>query len=161
MDGAVKGSASSPAVHAAWVDLLARLWLAEVACTSMTGRRQLQALGYRRGGTARRILAQERERAHRLARRLGQAPEETALLRRIGELARPQRLAALIGQVCEAYQQLQALYTADTAAHRRLAAWCEARRRVHVAQAEAMDAGATEAVGETRRAATEPAPRPA
>lgn len=138
MDGAVNGSATSPAVHSAWVDLLARLWLAEVACTSAAGRRQLQALGYRRTGTARRILARERAQVAQRAIRMGVVLDDTVLLRRIGVLAEPQHLPALIGHVSKAYDTLLTLHLESRGQYRRLVAWCEVRRRIHLAQAQAL-----------------------
>ncbi len=127
--------APPPQVCAAWTDLLARLLLAAVACRQAQTRRQLQAFGVRRTGTAGVNLAREQATAQRMAATAGVQVPALTLQRRVGELARPGPLAWHLRGLATAYQQLL-----DTPAlPMPLSAWLQGRCRVHLAQAEAME----------------------
>lgn len=120
---------------AAWTDLQARLLLAAVACSQAQTRRQLQAFGVRRTGTAGTNLAREQMRARRMAATVGVQVPALVLQRRVGELARPGPLVWHLRGLATAYQRL--LDRPGLPAP--LRQWLQGRRQVHLAQADAME----------------------
>lgn len=127
---------AAPQACALWTELLARLWLAQVACCQAQARRELYALGLRRTGTAAVILFRELAAARRVAWEAGAAVGDRELHRRIGELACCAPLAAHLRGLVDVYERIdRELGTALGASHR---VWLAARRSVHQAQAQAM-----------------------
>ncbi|MCV2438610.1 hypothetical protein LNV28_09910 [Paucibacter sp. DJ2R-2] len=126
---------TSPQVRSVWADLLALLWLAQVACSTDSAKHQLQLMGYRRAKTACRILADEQKQVLQLAQRLNVCPCEIAQARRIGEMARAATFPECLRRICQAYIGLKALH----ADRPDLTEWCESRLRIHGAQMQFME----------------------
>ncbi|WP_428509019.1 hypothetical protein [Roseateles sp.] len=139
MRSATLDVSTSPQVRSVWADLLALLWLAQVACSTASAKHQLQLMGYRRAKTACRILADEQKQVLQLALKLNVCPSETERARRIGEMAREATFPECLRRICQAYRELKALH-ADRPG---LAEWCDGRLRIHGAQMQYMEFPAT------------------
>lgn len=129
-------------LQALWVDLLARLWLAQVASAQAAARQQLHALGLRRSGTLASILAREQRLVQRLAAAGGVVVTWHEVQHRIGELAQPAPLLWHLQQLALAYARISQqcgevpAWPLAPALARTLAA----RQRVHQVQADALAA---------------------
>lgn len=130
-------------VRALWTDLLARLWLAQVACAQEQTRRQLHAMGLRRTGTAAAIMTREACIACRMAASFRVEIRPLEVQRRIGELARPAPLESHLQGLVEAYRRIE--LEPCPPMHGSLALWLAGRQRVHQAQLAAVDPGGARA----------------
>lgn len=129
-------------LQALWAELLARLWLAQVASAQAAAHQQLHALGLRRSGTLSRILAREQHLVQRLAAAGGVVVTRHEVQHRIGELAQPAPLLWHLQQLALAYARIsqqcgEAPAWPLTPA---LARTLVARQRVHQVQADALAA---------------------
>lgn len=122
-----------------WTDLLARLWLAQVACAQEQTRRQLHALGLRRTGTASTILTREACIACRMAASFGVEVRPLEVQRRIGELARPESLERHLHGLVDAYRRIERDPASPADGPR--FHWLAGRLRVHSAQLDAVKLG--------------------
>lgn len=133
--------AAPPRVCALWTDLVARLWLAQVVCEQEHTRRQLHSLGLRRTGTAATILTREAFLACRMASSFGVEIRPLEVQWRIGELARPAPLVSHLQGLVEAYRRIELDSTSPVDGPQAL--WLAGRLRVHLAQIDAVDPGAS------------------
>lgn len=129
-----------PARRDLWVDLLARLSMAEAVCTEPETVRYLRQAGVRQTHTIAKNLSSEFEQARRVSRVLGHHITEESLH------ARRRLLSA---QACSLDQEMQALADAylrllchpNPTLPSPLDDWLRQRAEVHSAQADAIQRG--------------------
>lgn len=139
---AVVPGTAPPALQALWVELLARLWLAQVASAQAPARQQLHALGLRRQGTLTTLLAREQGLVLRLAATAGVVLTRAEVQHCIGQLAQPAPLLWHLQQLALAYARIgqQLALGAAQPVLPALARSLAARQRVHQVQADALAA---------------------